>query len=145
MHIQTWNDDLATKAQEYSNQCIWGHNPDRTSPLGKVGENLYLTTGTLSDYSVAVTAWDKERNDYDYSTNTCKAGAVCGHYTQVRISGAGAIINNLPFFFLLNARQCTQLVWATTNKVGCGATLCPMLTGLTFKNALLVVCSYFPG
>ena len=39
----------------------------------------------------------------------------------------------------------TQLVWASSNKVGCGAFRCPKLTGSTATNALLVVCNYFPA
>ena len=27
--------------------------------------------------------WVAEKNDYDYPSNTCAAGKVCGHYTQV--------------------------------------------------------------
>ena len=46
----------------------------------------------------AVDAWDNEKPDYTLSTNTCAAGKVCGHYTQV--------------------------VWANSLKVGCGYTSC---------------------
>lgn len=36
--------------------------------------------GTV-DPSSAVEAWDSEKNDYTYSSQTCYG--VCGHYTQV--------------------------------------------------------------
>ena len=49
----------------------------------------------------AVTAWADEKVDYTYATNTCAAGKVCGHYTQ--------------------------LVWRATQKVGCALQNCPAL------------------
>ena len=30
-----------------------------------------------------VHAWSKEKQYYDYATNTCAKGQICGHYTQV--------------------------------------------------------------
>ncbi len=40
----------------------------------------------------------------------------------------------------------SQVVWATTNKVGCGAKRCATVENLPgFLNALLVVCNYAPG
>ncbi|KAL5509026.1 hypothetical protein EMCRGX_G004307 [Ephydatia muelleri] len=119
MKPMTWDSQLAAKAQDYAQKCNWGHNPDRTSPLGKTGENIYMTTGSPSDCSVAVTSWNNEKDYYNYDTNVCQTGKVCGHYTQ--------------------------LVWASSNKVGCGAFRCPKLTGSASTNALLVVCNYYPA
>eukprot|EP00731_Ephydatia_muelleri_P012973 Em0007g283a len=119
MKPMTWDSQLAAKAQDYAQKCNWGHNPDRTSPLGKTGENIYMTTGSPSDCSVAVTSWNNEKDYYTYDTNVCQTGKVCGHYTQ--------------------------LVWASSNKVGCGAFRCPKLTGSASTNALLVVCNYYPA
>eukprot|EP00731_Ephydatia_muelleri_P012996 Em0007g306a len=119
MQPMTWDSQLAAKAQGYAQKCIWGHNPDRTSPLGKTGENIYMTTGSPSDCSVAVTSWNNEKDYYNYDTNVCQTGKMCGHYTQ--------------------------LVWALSNKVGCGAFRCSKLTGSTATNAFLVVCNYFPA
>uniref|UniRef100_J3N1I3 SCP domain-containing protein n=1 Tax=Oryza brachyantha TaxID=4533 RepID=J3N1I3_ORYBR len=45
----------------------------------------------------AVASWVGEKKNYHYSTNTCDAGKVCGHYTQVvwrksvRIGGARVV------------------------------------------------------
>ena len=47
-----------------------------------------------SDGSDAMSSWMDEAAWYDYGTNTCAKGKVCGHYTQV--------------------------VWRTTKKIGCG-------------------------
>ncbi|XP_048747933.2 glioma pathogenesis-related protein 1-like [Ostrea edulis] len=58
-----------------------------------------------------VEMWYNEVKDYDFETNTCSAE--CGHYTQV--------------------------VWATTEYLGCGERYCPSLGGY------LVVCNYAPA
>ncbi|MCP4936482.1 MAG: SCP-like extracellular, partial [bacterium] len=46
-------------------------------------------------------AWASEESYYDYATNTCEAGKVCSHYTQI--------------------------VRETTIKLGCGINYCPSL------------------
>ena len=81
---QKWNDELATIAQNYANRCIWAHNPSRISKtFSYVGENIYTTTGIVSDYRSVVQSWYNEVANYHYSSNTCDPGKVCGHYTQV--------------------------------------------------------------
>ena len=60
----------------------------------------------------AVSSWASEAADYDYASNTC--AGVCGHYTQV--------------------------VWATSTKLGCGVSTCP---GLIYGHT--IVCDYAPG
>ncbi|ONH91272.1 hypothetical protein PRUPE_8G102800 [Prunus persica] len=64
----SWDDDLAAYAQDYANQHI--------------GENFAGSTGDLSGTS-AVNLWMAEEADYDYDSNSCADGNVCGHYTQV--------------------------------------------------------------
>jgi pathogenesis-related protein 1 len=58
--------------------------------------------------------WADEAGDYDYRTNRCKSGAQCGHYTQI--------------------------VWADTQRVGCGVATCNMLG----TRGQFVVCDYEP-
>jgi len=43
--------------------------------------------------------WGSEKNDYNYPSNSCAVGKMCGHYTQI--------------------------VWKSTTEVGCGKALCP--------------------
>ncbi|KAK6916274.1 CAP domain, partial [Dillenia turbinata] len=91
-----WNDTLAEYAQSYANNrtgdCILRHsNTD-------YGENLFIGTGRNYTGVDAVDAWVPEEQNYDYSTNTCAQGAVCGHYTQV--------------------------VWNTTTSIGCARVTC---------------------
>ncbi|CAA6668225.1 unnamed protein product [Spirodela intermedia] len=46
----------------------------------------------------AVQSWVNEEQYYDYDSNSCQEGKVCGHYTQV--------------------------VWRNTERVGCGRVRC---------------------
>ncbi|XP_067913296.1 peptidase inhibitor 16-like [Heterodontus francisci] len=84
---------------------------------GRTGENLYAVTGTLN-LTEAVKKWYLEVADYKYETMDCTAQKLCGHYTQ--------------------------LVWANSDKVGCGSHFCDELQGLDYKNLSILVCNYLP-
>lgn len=88
---------LADVALEWSRQ-LSADGCDLVHSGGGYGENLYWTSATATPAD-AVTAWADEVADYDLGTHTCAEGAVCGHFTQV--------------------------VWANTTTVGCGAAVCP--------------------
>jgi uncharacterized protein YkwD len=116
----SWSPALAATAQAWANQCIdtqapaglLDHNPGRS--VGHpyyVGENIYGSTG-VGSVSSAVGLWAAEVSNYNYANNTCVG--VCGHYTQ--------------------------LVWRTTQYVGCARSSCP---GLRYRNS--IVCNYGPG
>nr|XP_022295809.1 pathogenesis-related protein PRB1-3-like [Crassostrea virginica] len=81
---------------------------------GLASENMFFSSGTTIDLWAAIYAWEKEKWDYDYDTDTCKEGKVCGHYTQV--------------------------VWASSVEVGCGAS---NQCGGTYKTH--IVCQYSPS
>ncbi len=111
-----WDPALAAIAQEWAEACVDNdapaglidHNPGRSDDYpGYVGENIYASTGTVSP-TAAVAAWASEDVDYDYDSNSCAPGKVCGHYTQ--------------------------LVWADTTRVGCGVAAC---ASLTYTNGLV--------
>jgi len=76
----TWDDRVASYAQNYANQrkgdCNLVHS------RGPYGENVAWSSAGLSGTD-AVKMWVNEKADYDYNSNTCAAGKVCGHYTQV--------------------------------------------------------------
>lgn len=88
--LQQWDENLAAFAQEYAENCTFAHSrsADRMNlvdGVSWVGENLYITSaqfyeGVTKD---AIEAWYNEKSDYDYESNTCTPGRVCGHYTQV--------------------------------------------------------------
>ncbi|XP_016079175.1 PREDICTED: peptidase inhibitor 16 [Miniopterus natalensis] len=109
-----WDEDLAAFAKAYAQQCVWGHNKDR----GRRGENLFAITDEGLDVPLAVEGWHLEREHYNLSTGTCDPGQMCGHYTQV--------------------------VWAKTEKIGCGSHFCEKLQGINEANIHLLVCNYEP-
>ena len=117
----TWNADLEATAQTWADGCadvdppsgLIDVNPNRsTGHPYYVGENTYGTSGAAT-IQAAVAQWAAEAANYDYATNTCTSGD-CSHYTQ--------------------------LVWETSQQLGCGISSCP---GLAFGNS--IVCNYGPG
>ena len=93
-----YDDELASISARWAQHleeeedCTLMH--ERGSPHG---ENLYWTSGKGRIERV-VGAWAAEVEFYDYESNTCEEGKVCGHYKQ--------------------------LVWADTAHVGCAARRC---------------------
>jgi pathogenesis-related protein 1 len=96
---QAWADHL-----KQTNHCRMKHS----KPDGRYGENLYWASAVewsdgrrdlqkVSSTKV-VDSWGSERADYDYHTNHCTPGKMCGHYTQ--------------------------MVWRTTTVVGCAMAVC---------------------
>lgn len=101
-----WDPDLAAIADAWVRQCrdvdaptgLVDHNAGRSNGYPTyVGENIYGSSGQASG-TAATASWVAEKANYDYASNTCAAGRVCGHYTQV--------------------------VWRNTTKVGCALYTC---------------------
>ncbi|KAG0615122.1 hypothetical protein M758_5G016200 [Ceratodon purpureus] len=95
----SWSSDLADYALAYAqtqaSQCL-----PLTHSHGQYGENLFWGSAKDPEWTAldAVTAWTDEVAYYDYATNSCTPGQMCGHYTQV--------------------------VWNTTTQVGCAHVKC---------------------
>ena len=110
-----WSNELEQYAQQWANhlagdkRCAMQHRPNSGEHKQRYGENLYWaspirwSSGTRGEQQVTpaqvVQSWAGEEADYFYSTNSCKSGKVCGHFTQV--------------------------VWKQTRSVGCGRAVCP--------------------
>ena len=135
-----WDDKLEQVAQNYADQCVWEHNPNRGSqynalsptdvsnqPIAgnvSVGENLAfyassnLTSASMQFAVNGYDAWVEEGEDYSYGalnvSDFCGVSA-CGHFTQV--------------------------VWAATYKVGCAVNYCEAGTLSRFPSTYLV-CNY---
>ncbi|KAI4531249.1 hypothetical protein MG293_019107 [Ovis ammon polii] len=109
-----WDEELAAFAKAYAQQCVWGHNKER----GRRGENLFAITGEGLDVPLAMEEWHHEREHYNLSAISCAAGQMCGHYTQV--------------------------VWAKTERIGCGSHFCEKLQGVEETDIHLLVCNYEP-
>ena len=101
----SYSDEVAASAQAWADNLKTTRNCHLQHSSGPNGENLYWagawSNGPAQDIKSAdpVNSWASEKKDYDYASNQCAPGAVCGHYTQV--------------------------VWANSTKVGCGMALCP--------------------
>lgn len=96
-----YSNELAVGAQEWANTLAGGcdirHAPSSTRK--GAGENIWYGSGyDVWNVSEMVTDWVNEKPLYNYDSNTCAPGKVCGHYTQV--------------------------VWAKTSTVGCGIAAC---------------------
>lgn len=115
----TYSKKLENAAKKWAahlqaNGCSMVHSQGAVGPLG---ENLYWSSAfkkanakdekghwiwqrSLQDIDEAsvVQAWYDEVQWYDYETNSCDKGRMCGHYTQI--------------------------VWHTTTELGCAAMAC---------------------
>jgi pathogenesis-related protein 1 len=112
----TWSPDAAAMAQAWASQCRWQHNPN----LGDYGENLAAAAppGSRTARQV-VRDWASEAAHYDYATNGCASGQVCGHYTQ--------------------------LVWRSTRQVGCATVVCDRNSPFPSASRWQIwVCNYWP-
>lgn len=103
----SWDDSLAAYAHVWGtdlvekNNCTMEHRPqDNSSPCNQVhGENLAWNSGYQETPKGVTDRWASEVSDYNYDDNSCVAGKMCGHYTQV--------------------------VWRDTLRVGCAMIACP--------------------
>ncbi|KAF8973740.1 CAP domain-containing protein [Flammula alnicola] len=70
----TWSDNLASKAQEWANNCVFQHSGGQ---LGPFGENLAAGTGSSYGIATAIKSWTDEVSQYDPNNQ------VPSHFTQV--------------------------------------------------------------
>ncbi len=111
----TWSSQMSSYAQEWAthlannNGCEMQHRTAAGMNTLGVGENLFWASplkwsdGRTDIQSITpaqvANDWASEKADYQYTSNTCDAGKICGHYTQ--------------------------MVWKNTSEVGCGMAVCP--------------------
>jgi len=113
--MMSWANDIGQTAQTYANQCVFAH-----SGTPGLGENIYAAAPWGSDQTAAAQSWASEFSFYDYASNTCASGHMCGHYTQ--------------------------MVWRSSTEIGCGIKNCSVNSpfGSNFPNWTIVVCNYRP-
>ncbi|XP_038610687.1 cysteine-rich secretory protein LCCL domain-containing 2 [Tachyglossus aculeatus] len=126
MEYMTWDDELEKSAEAWAHECIWEHGP--TTLLMSIGQNLAVHWGRYRSPGFHVQSWYDEVKDYTYPyPHECNpwcpercSGTMCTHYTQI--------------------------VWATTNKVGCAVNTCRRMNvwGEVWENAVYLVCNYSP-
>merc|ERR1719228_1334807 len=125
MRKLVWDDELATIAQRWTSQCIFEHDKVRNLCDGTVvGQNAYQS-GTDYEY-------------YDYVVNPEIGDAVQSWYDEVTNPGFSSTNIN-PFVFDEGYGHYTAVVWADTDRVGCGRVYYEDTDGW-FKH--LVVCNY---
>uniref|UniRef100_A0A3Q2YLP1 Cysteine rich secretory protein LCCL domain containing 2 n=1 Tax=Hippocampus comes TaxID=109280 RepID=A0A3Q2YLP1_HIPCM len=126
MEYMVWDDELERSATHWAEVCQWDHGPQDL--LMSIGQNLAVHWGRYRSPAFHVQAWYDEVKDYTYPyPHECNpwcpercSGPMCTHYTQV--------------------------VWATTSRVGCAVHVCPRMNvwGETWENAVYLVCNYSP-
>jgi len=104
-----WSDELAKVALKWAKQLKKEGCAFKHSYNPDYGENLFMGTTGLYGAKDVVDAWGNEVKDYNYEKNTCSG--VCGHYTQV--------------------------VWKTTERVGCAKVV-------DCKGNDIWICNYDP-
>ena len=109
-----WNSTLASSAQSYAN-ILANNGSFEHSGISGYGENLFWSSKE-SSYLDAVNAWYSESAYYNFSTQQCQTGKVCGHYTQ--------------------------LIWKNTTQVGCGKATYKRGANI---GATVIVCQYNPA
>ena len=95
-----WDDEVASVAQDWANQCTRGHDKVRyTSNQRCVGQNMaYIWSSNCNaNFTYAVELWYDEVTDPGWNP-----------------------ADNSPFKFNYGAGHYTQVVWAETNTIGCG-------------------------
>ncbi|KAL9238526.1 hypothetical protein vseg_012932 [Gypsophila vaccaria] len=86
-----WNDTVAEYAKAYAQEravdCALQHSNYLTPGYG---ENIAMSEGDLTP-AQAIDLWAGEKPYYDYGSNSCTQGQMCGHYTQVIWRGTKSI------------------------------------------------------
>ena len=105
-----WSDDLAKVAAKWAVALKNKGCAFEHSQDNSFGENLFKGTAGHFSAKYVVDAWASEKAFYNYNRNKCKPGEMCGHYTQI--------------------------VWKTTERVGCAKVVCDGMD--------IWVCNYDP-
>ncbi|XP_075992358.1 cysteine-rich venom protein tigrin-like isoform X2 [Anticarsia gemmatalis] len=118
MLLMSWHEGAARQAQAYAEQCRFlKHNDIRenTVPnLGSCGQNLFVAA-QKTPWFFALKTWFLEYRNFTYGYPDYNLKKI-GHYTQ--------------------------MVWATSHKLGCGVAYCKGGPWGQFYN---YVCHYCPG
>jgi len=111
-----WDDDLAISSKAHVDQCVFQHS------TGPYGENIYAAASfadnvdNIGKLVSGVENWVDEYEFFNFTENDCDDGKVCGHYTQV--------------------------VWASSARMGCGYAECGPFPDTYFQ--VMLVCQYTP-
>lgn len=126
MEYMVWDTELERTAEEWAETCLWEHGPAGLLP--QIGQNLGAHWGRYRPPTSHVQAWYNEERDYSYPYPQ-----ECNPYCPLRCSGPVCT-------------HYTQLVWATSSRVGCAINLCYNMNvwGQIWAKAVYLVCNYSP-
>merc|ERR1712059_30777 len=106
MRKLVWDNELATIAQRWADQCIWGHDKNRD-----------LCDGTSSGQNGGISWSSREESNSSVWANVANMAAEGWYKKEVGLFRKSYI---KPFRFVSAAGHYTQFVWAETDRVGCG-------------------------
>mmetsp|Transcript_51618 Transcript_51618/g.99762 ORF Transcript_51618/g.99762 Transcript_51618/m.99762 type:complete len:508 (+) Transcript_51618:74-1597(+) len=141
METLVWDTALATASANYASKCIWAHDPNNGAQGW--GENLAMSYSSLgnqistSGLTGFVQAWYDEVEDTQWTADG--TGAISKIYPNPQAQCKS--YNNATGKCMIG--HYTQVVWAKSNKVGCGAVVCG--SGLLGDGGVFLVCKYTPA
>ncbi|XP_041917704.1 C-type lectin domain family 18 member B-like isoform X2 [Alosa sapidissima] len=115
MQKMEWSEPLALLAQERAVSCFSDAALPEQSLGEHVGWNVQQAAHEEASFAEVINAWFFEGQDYVYLDGQCRENSTCQHYTQ--------------------------LVWATSRRVGCAQHVCRSGGSLLE----VFVCAYSPG
>nr|XP_053629286.1 uncharacterized protein LOC128686406 isoform X2 [Cherax quadricarinatus] len=122
MKLMVWDKELAEVAQRHADQCLFKHDCADCRRVSRfsVGQNIFVSYQSNYDTSIQ---WDR---------------ALKSWYDEVALFSP---TNIQPFKFTSALGHYTQMVWFSTDRVGCGYTM--YQEGGWWKK--LYTCNYGPG
>ncbi|VDM25389.1 unnamed protein product [Hydatigera taeniaeformis] len=118
MLLMEYSKELETLADSWAKECNFSlPNLEIHPQYRDLIQNTVLISGVKPPFTEGLCSWRKEAEKYNYQDNSCSG--VCGHYTQ--------------------------MIWATTDKVGCAMRQCDGLRSDWDNPQYLIVCQYSPG
>ncbi|KAB5535413.1 hypothetical protein PHYPO_G00117400 [Pangasianodon hypophthalmus] len=126
MEYMVWDTELERSAEDWAHTCLWQHGPSHL--LTQIGQNLGAHWGRERPPTFHVQAWYDEVQHFSFPYPQ-----ECNPYCPYRCSG--------PI-----CTHYTQLVWATSNKIGCAINVCYNMNvwGMIWAKAIYLVCNYSP-
>uniref|UniRef100_A0A4W4GBU0 C-type lectin domain-containing protein n=1 Tax=Electrophorus electricus TaxID=8005 RepID=A0A4W4GBU0_ELEEL len=109
-----WSETLAVLAQQRAETCL-KDGVGSIERMEHAGWNIQQSPHGATSYTDIINSWFQEGQDYNYQSGQCRNNRTCTHYTQ--------------------------LVWATSNHMGCALHVCGTGAGLWD----LFICAYSPG
>ncbi|KAK2583874.1 hypothetical protein KPH14_001148 [Odynerus spinipes] len=121
MKTLEWDDELAKIAQRWANQCDFKHDRCRNVATSSVGQNLAMQSSSGDSFAPVkdlIRMWEDEVALFNPRN-----------------------LNKLPSTGISQTGHYTQMVWAETNKVGCGT----VKYNKDGWNTHYIVCNYSPS